>query len=134
VKPQPGRLAAGATISEPPEARDMHPEIIDFDNLPPLLEDDVITWPSGKVLAVAVLVPTHLGDGAPAVVYKAEWRHDEFIAMAPSEENDAVARGGIKFERDNDFHCARILFSRKHQTAALRGPSLVGSIKAAPKR
>ncbi|HFF5999866.1 TPA: hypothetical protein ACGY71_001350 [Stenotrophomonas maltophilia] len=112
----------------------MHPEIIDFDNLPPLLEDDVVTWPSGKVLAVVVHVPIHLGDGAPGVLYKAEWKHDDFIAMAPGEESDAVARGGIKFERDNDFQSARILFSRKHQTAALRGPSLVGEIKAAPQR
>lgn len=112
----------------------MTPDSTLFHDLPPLLVEEVRTWPAGRVVPVKVLVHIYAGDNAPGVIYSAEWRHDSFGFMAPSQEKNAVAQGGIKFEHNDDFVPARILFSQYHKTATVRGSSLEGSIKAAPAR
>ncbi len=111
----------------------MTPDSIVFDDLPPLLVDDVRAWASGDVVPMQVLVRIHAGDDAPGVIYLLQWRHENLMFMAPGEKN-AVAHGAIKFEHDEDFRPARILFSQYHQTATLRGAHLEGSIKVALER
>ncbi|WP_313141549.1 hypothetical protein [Stenotrophomonas sp.] len=105
-----------------------------FYDLPPLLVDEVRTWTAGSVVPVKALVYIHARDNATGVIYTAEWRHDSFEFMSPSQEKDAVAHGGIKFEHNDDFVPARILFSQYHKTATVRGSSLEGSIKEAQER
>ena len=112
----------------------MTADSIMFHELPPLLVEEVRTWAAGKVVPVKVLVHIHAGDNSPGVIYPAEWRHESFGFMAPSQEKNAVAQGGIKFEHNDDFVRARILFSQYHKTATVRGSSLEGSIKEARER
>ncbi|WP_445394281.1 hypothetical protein [Stenotrophomonas maltophilia] len=112
----------------------MTPDSIPFHDLPPLLVEEVREWPAGHIVAVEVLVHIHAGDDAPAVIYQAEWRHDNLMFMAPGEESDAVAHGAIKFAHNDDFGTARIVFSQRKTTATLRGSHREGSIKAAPAR
>ncbi len=100
-----------------------------FDRLPALTSDMFISVPSGKTLSLILKVYTE-PQGFP-LFYPVEYTHRELAYRSPGQK-DAVAYGKARFDTDTSSEArdVRILFSGFHSTAALRGLSLVGNVKA----
>jgi len=81
-------------------------------------------WP-GTSLFLLEYVPS--GGG---VIFPVQYIHRELVYRTPGQK-DAVALGIARTLDGEGFREARILFSRPHRTATLRGLTLEGQVKIA---
>ena len=96
-----------------------------FHELPPLTSDLVAEIGAGQELALLLLEYVPTGGG---VIFPVQYIHKELVYRTPGQK-DAVALGIARLIDGGEFRDARILFSRPHKTAPLRGLSLEGQVK-----
>ena len=96
-----------------------------FHQLPPLTSDIVAELRTGQEIPLLLLEHVPSGGGA---IFSVQYTHRELIYRSPGQK-DAVAVGTAKLLDDGEYRDARILFSRPHQTATLRGLVLEGQVK-----
>ena len=97
-----------------------------FHELAPLTPEYVAEIGTGQALALLLLEQAPSGDG---VIFPVQYIHKELIYRTPGQK-DAVALGIARFA-ERDFQDVRILFSRPHKTATLRGLAIEGKVKVA---
>ncbi|WP_143014536.1 hypothetical protein [Pseudoxanthomonas sp. CF125] len=96
-----------------------------FYQLPSLTSDAVIELGVGHELSLLLLEHVPTGGG---VIFPVQYIHRELIYRTPGQKN-AVAMGTARLTDGGEFRDVRILFSRPHQTATLRGLALEGRVK-----
>ena len=96
-----------------------------FYRLPALTSDLFAPLPSGEKLHL--LLETYTDQGTP-IFYEVEYTHQELTYRSPGKK-DAAAHGQVRLYASDEFRDVRILFSRPHATATLRGLSLDGHVK-----
>lgn len=97
-----------------------------FHNLWPLTSDEVAEMKPGQTLSLVLLEYVPTGGG---VLFPVHYIHRELIYRTPGQK-DAVAFGTARLEDgDDEYREVRILFSRPHKTAAMRGLTLEGQVK-----
>ena len=97
-----------------------------FQQLPPLTSDTVAELGVGEGLSLLLLEHVPSGGG---VILPVQYIHRELIYRTPGQK-DAVALGTTRLTDGGEYRDVRILFSRPHKTAALRGLTLEGQVKA----
>lgn len=98
-----------------------------FRELPPLTSDEVAGWQSGQTMFLVLL---EIVSEEIRAAFQVEYVHRELTYLLPGERN-AVAYGQARIDSSEPFREVRILFSRPHRTATLRGLSLEGHVKIA---
>ncbi len=101
------------------------PDSKHFNLLPPLTPDFVAELSAGHELSLLLLEHVPSGGG---VIFPVQYIHKELLYRTP-EGKDAVALGTATLIDGGEFRDVRILFSRPHQTATLRGLTLEGQVK-----
>jgi hypothetical protein len=96
-----------------------------FHQLSPLTSDYVAELSAGQELSLLLLEYVPSGGG---VIFPVQYVHRELIYRSPGQK-DAVALGTARLLNDGEYRDARILFSRPHKTATLRGLVLEGQVK-----
>ncbi len=97
-----------------------------FHNLPPLTSIEVAEIKSGSSLSLVLLEYMPTGGG---VIFNVEYIHRELIYRTAGQK-DAVALGKARIVNSSEpFNDVRILFSKPHKTATMRGLSLEGLVK-----
>ena len=96
-----------------------------FHQLPPLTSDYVAKLSLGQEVSLLLLEYVPSGGG---VIFPVQYVHRELIYRSPGQK-DAVALGTARLLDDIESRDARILFSRQHETATLRGLALEGQVK-----
>lgn len=97
-----------------------------FHQLPPLISDMVAELGAGEGLSLLLLEYVPSGGGG---IFPVEYIHRELIYRTPGQK-DAVALGTARLTDGGEYRDVRILFSRPHKTATLRGLTLEGQVKA----
>jgi hypothetical protein len=105
----------------------MTPDSQRFNDLPPLLVDDVASMIEGKRTTLVLL--EHLPSGG-ASLFPVEYIHGKMEYRSHGLK-DAVAHGRARLVDGGEFADARILFSQYHKTASLKGLTLEGGVKFA---
>jgi len=96
-----------------------------FHQLPPLTSEIVAELRAGQELPLLLLEYVPSGGG---VIFPVQYIHRELIYRSPGQK-DAVALGTARLLDNGEYRDARILFSRPHKTATLRGLVLEGQVK-----
>ena len=101
------------------------PDSDHFQQLSPLTAETFADLGTGHGLSLLLLeyVPS-----AGGVIFPVEYIHRELVYRTPGQK-DAVALGTARLTDDQEYREVRILFSRPHQTATLRGLALEGQVK-----
>ncbi len=100
-------------------------EVKHFDRLPALTSDQFALLSSGERLHL--VLKTYTDQGFP-IFYAVEYTHQELTYRTPGKK-DAAAQGEGRLDTSDELRDVRILFSRPHATAALRGLALDGHVK-----
>lgn len=90
-----------------------------------VLVEDFATLRQGSARRLALM--EYVSDGPP-VPFDVEYIHTEMEYRSPGRK-DAVAHGTARLLDDGEFRPVRILFSRYHQSATLKGLVLEGKIQ-----
>jgi hypothetical protein len=96
-----------------------------FDRLPALTSDQFAPLTPGET--IHLLLKTYTDQGTP-IFYEVDYTHRELTYRTPGNK-DAAAYGQARLDASDGFRDVRILFSRPHRTAALRGLALDGNVK-----
>lgn len=93
-----------------------------FDRLPALTSDQFVDMPADWKLYLIL----EAFEGFCFV----EYQHRELVHRTP-DNKDAVAFGKARLKESDDFQDVRILFSKVHSTATIKGLAREGSVKFA---
>ena len=99
-----------------------------FRELPPFTSDIAAVIESEAELLLLLLEHIDIGK---SVIFPVQYKHRELIFRSPGKK-DAVAFGVARLEHSGEFRDVRILFSRVHETATLKGLALEGQVKLGP--
>ena len=99
-----------------------------FRDLPAFTSEVVAALKPDDELPLLMLEHIDIGK---AVIFPVQYKHRELIYRSPGQK-DAVALGLAKLQSSDHFEEVRILFSRPHETATLRGLALEGQVKLGP--
>lgn len=91
-----------------------------------MVSEDFLDLPPGQELPLLLIEYTPSGVG---VIFPLQYIHRELAYRTPPRKKDAVAFGAAKLIGCGDHQEVRILFSRPHRTATLRGLTLEGQVK-----
>ncbi len=91
---------------------------------PPVLVEDFSSLRPGSARRFALMEYVSGGGAAP---FGVEYLHGHIEYRSPGQK-DAVAHGTARLVDGGEFRPVRILFSRYHQTATLKGLELEGRI------
>ena len=101
------------------------PDSEHFHQLPPLTAETIAELGTGDGLSLLLLERVPSGGG---IIFPVEYIHRELVYRTPGQK-DAVALGTARLTDDREYREVRMLFSRPHQTATLRGLVLEGQVK-----
>jgi len=107
----------------------MSPDSERFHDPPAMLVEHIVSAPLGRKLALLML--HHIQETGSGAIFHVEFMPERLEYRTPGQK-DAVLHGTARLSDCQEaFRPARILFSKYHKTATLKGLALEGDVKRA---